>query len=309
MRLVSNVWVLFLATMLLVACGDDEKDKNGEGSNGNGDDDGLSLKFDGLADFKPTGTPEDFKVSVYKGASVDDESTLEITVKIVCGDNEASKTATAAAGVANFKINDFSKAKFAEVDKDDSCKATATAEGDLSKEHSFKATDASGAASLTIGAGGKITAPTGSKVKISGTSCNAYVVKWTSDTAVTTADKMHTTGLDAGADLYLSGVATGCTLTAGTATLNTFTGYSPATGFAHAETREAGKLALAYQGDKKYNWHVKYEGTDSGVSGFPKGGAVDPAQAASEKEEVENFTTTATDWEVWIKHDGGVQKL
>ena len=91
-------------TLVCVACGDDDKDENG---NGNGDDDELILKFDGLANFKPTEEPADFKVTVYKGSVADNTSTLEITVKITCGDDEASKKVNAVAGVATFKASDF----------------------------------------------------------------------------------------------------------------------------------------------------------------------------------------------------------
>ena len=65
MRLVSNVWVLFLATMLLVACSGDDKKKDDTNTDTNGDE--LSLAFSDLANFKPTEKPTDFKVSIHKG--------------------------------------------------------------------------------------------------------------------------------------------------------------------------------------------------------------------------------------------------
>jgi len=316
MRLVSNVLVLFLASLLFVACGDDDKNKNDEGNgNGNGDDNGLILKFDGLADFEVDDSPADFKVGVYKGSVADNTSTLEITVEIVCGDNKASKTVAAEKGVAEFKIDDFSKAKFTDVAKDASCKATATAEGATKGEKSITATD-----DPDTGTGPNLVATgliTGSgKVKLmnkESETCGAHLVKWTassgSHTVVTQA--VGGSGLDL-PNVYLSGedANTKCKVTvAGTEVTIAAANY-PATslGVNKKATSAAATLTFTGAANKAFDWFL--EATDNSVTLGKTSGSV--ASSADAEETVTGVTSMTADHgnvNIWIKHTGGIEKL
>ena len=315
MRLVSNVLMLFLASLLFVACGDDDKKENGNGNNGgDGGDDGLTLKFDGLANFKPTEKPEDFKVTVNKGTAVDDTSTLEITVKIVCGDNEASKTVAAEKGVAEFKINDFSKAKFTDVAKDASCKATATAEGATEGSKEFKAAETgNGAGAAGIDGTGLITGSGTVKLVNKGTeTCGAHLVKWTTSgtnhTAVSNAAGGD--GLDL-PNVYLSGAAdvnTKCEVTVAGTKVTIAAAMYPATAaklaVEKAATSDPGKLNFEYANSMTFTWAL--EAASGSPTFTPSSGSV-----SGEKEEipVAGITANHANANIWIKHSGGVQKI
>ena len=273
----------------------------------------MTLKFDGLANFTPTEKPEDFKVTVNKGTAVDDTSTLEITVKIVCGDNEASKTVAAEKGVAEFKINDFSKAKFTEVAKDASCKATATAEGATKGEESITATDkiTPPATEFKVAANGLITVPSAGKVilkSMTGKTCAAHLVKWPSSNAVTTATVADTGGIDSG-DLYLVGAnaKANCEVTMAGNVKADVSAYAPTAlaGVAKANGSADGKLNITHSTDKTFTWYVKST-ADTPVTFTPSSGSVDGAAA---EKDIPNMPANLANVEVWIKHSGGVQML
>ena len=310
MRLVSNVLMLFLASLLFVACGDDDKKENGNGNgNGNGGDDGLTLKFDGLADFKEGADLAEFKVGVYDGSVADDKSTLEITVKITCGDDEASKKANAVAGVATFKASDFDDIDFTTVVKGKKCSVAATAEGATENKKEVTVLDktAPAATGLTITDKGKITAPAGSTVTISG--CDAHIVKWASAAAsMAVANKDSTTGLAAGDDLYLAGAATGCTLTAGSKTLNTFTNYTAADAFGATTIDTDAEFKPAWTtpntDDRDFKWFA-YSSATMKASGDETGHST-----TNPVDEVTGLTNTnKATWKIFVLYNGSVEQI
>lgn len=306
MRIFSRKWLVLLAAMLLVACGKNEKKKDDKKTNG----DTLTLKFGtDLANFEHGTEPKAFKVSVYKGDAVDEESTLEITVKIVCGEAEASKAKAADEGVANFTPADFGgteRINFKTLTKGTKCTATATAAGATAGEKKFESADAAGGdtPALTVAKNGMITAehaPAGAMVKLSKcTAADATLVKWTSS-GVTFADKDHATGLAPG-DLYLSGDDAGCEVMMGVVKANLDI-YDPADDFGvgKAATSGADMLVFTHDDDKTFDWFLESTDTLQATQG-----SVDGAQA-----NIPNTGITAnhSNVEIWIKHTGGVEKL
>lgn len=316
-----KVLMSFLVMMSLVACGDDEKEKDKDDSATNGD--GLSLKFADLANFVTTQKPKNFKVSVYKGDAVDDKSTLKIKVEIACGaDHKASTEKDAVKGEASFTADDFGGndgIDFTKLPKGTKCKASATADGATAGSKDFEPADEEGGDdAITVETNGLIKITSDGTVKLASCTNNATsLVKWTTDATAQT--NPHTVEAAASfvmkkadANVYLSGDKAGCKVTLGTddeADLSRYT--APAgdkaimRGTLGADAQTSGfSPTWTGGGTKTFQWYAK-KGSDD-----PLSGTLAQAQPTATKVEVNGMLNAHNnEWVIWVKNTDGIQKL